>query len=70
MFKGTLLIVYAPQNILSYPERLSVLNLETLELRRLKADLVMYYTIINNLIVINFDDLFTTMRKPSTISTR
>ena len=54
---------------LSYPERLAVLNLEPLELRRLKADLVMFYTILNNLISINFDDHFT-IRTSSSISTR
>ena len=32
---------------LSCPERLAVLNLEPLELRRLKADLVMYYKLLN-----------------------
>ena len=54
---------------LSYPERLAVLNLEPLELRKLKADLVMYYKILNNLISINFDDQFT-IQKSSSISTR
>ena len=54
---------------LSYPGRLTVLTLELLELLRLKADLVMYYSILNNLISINFDDHFT-IRKPSSISTR
>ena len=34
---------------LSYPERLAALDLETLELRRLRADLVLYYKIFNNL---------------------
>ena len=38
---------------LSYPEQLAVLNLEPLELRRLKADLLMYYKILNKLISIN-----------------
>ena len=33
---------------LSYAERLAVLNLEPLELRRLKVDIVMYYKIRNN----------------------
>ena len=54
---------------LSYPERLAVLNLEPLERRTLKADLVMYYKIINNLISVNFDDHFT-IWKSSSISTR
>ena len=35
---------------LCYPEQLAVLNLESLELRKLKADLIMYYKILNNLI--------------------
>ena len=54
---------------LSYPERLAVLNLEPLELRRLQADLAMYYKILNNLISINFNDHFT-IRTSSSISTR
>ena len=36
---------------LSYDERLAVLDLETLEYRRLKSDLVLYYKIINNLTI-------------------
>ena len=54
---------------LSHPERLAVLNLELSELRRLSADLVIYYKILNNLISINFDDHFT-VRTFSSISTR
>ena len=54
---------------LCYHDQLAVLNLQPLELGRLKADLVMYFTILNNLISINFDDHFT-VRKPSTTSTR
>ena len=53
---------------LSYPERLAVLYLESLELIRLNADLVMYYKILNNLISINFDYHFT-VRTSSSIST-
>jgi len=33
----------------SYQERLAFLDLETLESRRLKSDLLMYYKILNNL---------------------
>ena len=68
MFKGTLCFI----KHLTYPERLAVLNLESLELRILKADLVMYYEILNNWISINFDDHFTmfTLRKSSSISPR
>jgi len=35
--------------IYSYRERLSILNLDTLEYRRLSCDLALYYNIINNL---------------------
>ena len=34
---------------LSYLERLAVLDLEPLELRRIKSDLTMYYKIYNNM---------------------
>ena len=34
---------------LSYPERLAAMGRETFELRRLRADLVLYYKIFNNL---------------------
>ena len=43
---------------LEYKQRLSVLNLESLEYRRLKTDLVMYYKIIHNLIDLNCEDFF------------
>ena len=49
---------------LSYLERLSILNLEPLELRRLKADLTMYYKIINNLTCIDSKLVFA-FRQPS-----
>jgi len=35
---------------LSYNERLSVLGLERLELRRIRADLIMCYKIVNGLV--------------------
>ena len=54
---------------LSYPERLAVLNVEPLELRILKADLIMYFKIINNLMSINFNDHLNA-RTSSSISTR
>ncbi len=43
---------------LSYTERLIALNLEPLELRRLKADLILVYKIIHRLVSLNFDDFF------------
>jgi hypothetical protein len=35
---------------LTYPERLAVLDLDSLELRRLRADLVLYYKILHNIV--------------------
>ena len=55
----------------SYPERLAVLKVEPFEVlnfRQLKVDLVMHYTIINNLISVNVCDHFT-IRTSSSIST-
>ena len=42
----------------SYPERLTNLDIESLELRRLKFDLLMYYKIIRGFVRIQCDDLF------------
>ena len=42
---------------LSYGERLATINLETLELRRLKCDLTMYYKILNSLTPLPMDIL-------------
>ena len=44
---------------LSYFERLHILGLEPLELRRLRFDLIQYYKIINNLTSLNQSDYFT-----------
>ena len=41
-----------------YKERLFILNLESLEVRRLHFDLAMYFKIIHNLVDLNFDDFF------------
>ena len=43
---------------LNYPERLAAINLEPLELRRLKADLVLYYKCFNNLIALPSEEYF------------
>ena len=43
---------------LSYVERLNVLGAETLELRRLKCDLLMVFKIIHKLVCIDFDEFF------------
>ena len=42
----------------SYSERLSYLQAETLELHRLKTDLLLIYKIIHQLVALNFDDFF------------
>ena len=47
-----------PLSHLSYPERLAALNLEPLELRGLKNDLVMYYKCLNNLVTLPSDEYF------------
>jgi len=43
---------------LTYSERLSHLKAETLELRRLKTDLLLIYKILHKLVALNFDDFF------------
>ena len=43
---------------LSYPERLAAIDLEPLELRRLKADLLLYYKSYHDLVALPFNDYF------------
>ena len=43
---------------LNYNDRLQRLKLEILELRRLKADLMMYYKIVHEMVDLKFDDFF------------
>ena len=43
---------------MSYSERLAMLDLDTLECRRLKADLILYYKIVNNLTSFTSTDYF------------
>ena len=43
---------------MSYPQRLEFLNLETLELRRLRKDLKMTYKILCGLVDVHFHDFF------------
>jgi len=56
---------------LTYHERLSILDLEALELRRLRFDLIPYYKIFNNSTPLNYVKYFTyyqpssSSRKPS-----
>ena len=42
----------------NYNHRLHILNLETLEIRRIKNDLIIIYKILNNLIDLKFDNFF------------
>ena len=44
--------------LLSYPERLRRFGLDSLELRRLRADLCMCYQIVHGLVDVCFDDFF------------
>ena len=44
---------------LSYPERLAALDLEPLELRRLKSDLVLYYKCLHDLVALLSSEYFT-----------
>ena len=43
---------------LNYNDRLQRLNLESLELRRIKADLMMYFKIVHGAVDLNVDDFF------------
>ncbi len=43
---------------LTYPQRLIVANLESLELRRIHYDLILVYKIVHQKIALNFDDYF------------
>jgi hypothetical protein len=45
---------------LPYSERLAILDLELLELRRFRFDLIYYYKVLHNLTPINPDDVFIT----------
>ena len=44
--------------MLNYNDRLQRLKLESLELWRLKADLMMYYKIVHEVVDLEFDDFF------------
>jgi hypothetical protein len=53
---------------LTYAERLDVLNLETLELRRLRFDLIFYYKVFNHLTPFDPDLVFTIYSPPNCLS--
>ena len=53
---------------LSYAERLNILGLQTLEHRRLLADLLMCYKIIHGHIALNFDDFFSFFSNPTVVT--
>jgi hypothetical protein len=48
----------------NYADRLAILNLETLELRRLRFDLIFYFKVFNNLTPFTPDLVFTTYTPP------
>jgi hypothetical protein len=50
---------------LTHAERLAVLNLETLELRRLRFDLIFYYKVFNHLTPFDPDLVFTIYSQPN-----
>jgi len=43
----------------SYPDRLTALGLESLELRRLKSDLILFFKILSGMSKLSFHDFFT-----------
>ena len=43
---------------LSYSERLAIIDLEPLELRRLKADLILYFKCFHNLVALSHEEYF------------
>ena len=43
----------------NYEHRLSILNLDTLEIRRIKYDLILIFKILHNLLDLQFDNFFT-----------
>lgn len=49
-------------NFSSYSERLTILELESLEIRRVKFDLILLYKILHKLIYIDFESFFTINR--------
>jgi len=49
----------ARTRMISYPERLAALDLEPLELRRLKSDLVLYYRCLHDLVALPSSEYFT-----------
>ena len=51
---------------LTYPQRLTKLKLETLELRKLKTDLITMFKILHNYLDIDFNDFFTLSNVTST----
>jgi hypothetical protein len=52
-------------SFLSYPERLASLNLDLLELRRVRFDLIYYHKVSNHFIPFNPSEIFTTYSPPA-----
>jgi hypothetical protein len=56
-------------SIYPYAERLAILNLDTLELRRLRFDLALYYKVLKHLTPFNPHSVFTIYTPPSCLRT-
>ena len=69
MFNATLPGRRPSRRHLSYPERLAILDLEPLEVRRRRVDLLMFYKIFNGFVVISKTDHFK-YSNPASIFTR
>ena len=54
-------------SVLTYAERLAMLNLETLELRRLHFDLIFYYKVFNHLTPFDPETVFTMHTPPPSL---
>ena len=54
-------------SLYTYAERLAILNLNTLELRRLRFDLIFYYKVLNNLTPFDPNSVFTVYTPPTSL---
>ncbi len=49
---------------MGYLDRLDILQLDSLEVRRIEADLILYFKVINNLIQIDIANAITQFQRP------
>jgi len=57
---------YQVFNLISYDDRCARLGIDRLELRRLRADLILCYKILHGLVLLSSDDFFTIVRNRAT----